>query len=506
MRELRASLGQPQSIALVRRVAAGLHHPTESELQARVEHMVDEAIASADLTTLNRIAVLHETGWSTNGDSIRINFADDARLFDASRWFVRQFKDLIHSGHLMAQCLNYPPRSLVESSCQKAIDRLALPIKLTVKQQNKSADRSMAELTLALRLNGPSMSAVVLRFKRHLVDLAKRRYRGTIRANWSDSAKVRQFLVEVIAGAENSARLQALQTPGGHPDDNADDQQAVKAIAEGSSDAAAQRLNSTSPQVQPRATAAAPAAAAPAFLATSPTPESALIGSATAAGLPFAQHGDRGASLAADSLAPDLVQALLKRIELVRRRTGTNDGATSATQHREVCRALADAIKEGDPLDVAALAMVLYEGGLGVRLEHLVRTPFDGSLHVLKGNTLPDDLMGVQASASTADSDETEQAARAGSATPPAATEAASPAGSAGVQGYYEQELLTTNELAKRIKYEPETIRNRLKDTVFLKDIHYVQPFGRKTLFIWGPVARRLGLQELISHTGGGNA
>ncbi len=45
---------------------------------------------------------------------------------------------------------------------------------------------------------------------------------------------------------------------------------------------------------------------------------------------------------------------------------------------------------------------------------------------------------------------------------------------------------LTTAELAERIKYEPRTIRNNLKDTVLLEGIHYFRPFGgRKILYIW---------------------
>jgi hypothetical protein len=44
---------------------------------------------------------------------------------------------------------------------------------------------------------------------------------------------------------------------------------------------------------------------------------------------------------------------------------------------------------------------------------------------------------------------------------------------------------LTTDELADRIKYDPRTIRNRLKDSVLLEGIHYIRPFGgRKILYI----------------------
>lgn len=45
---------------------------------------------------------------------------------------------------------------------------------------------------------------------------------------------------------------------------------------------------------------------------------------------------------------------------------------------------------------------------------------------------------------------------------------------------------LTTDELAERIKYNPRTIRNVLKDSVLFEGRHYIRPFGgRKILFIW---------------------
>lgn len=48
---------------------------------------------------------------------------------------------------------------------------------------------------------------------------------------------------------------------------------------------------------------------------------------------------------------------------------------------------------------------------------------------------------------------------------------------------------LTTEELSQRIKYEPRTIRGKLKDAVFIQGIHYIQPFGgRKILYIWEAV------------------
>jgi len=48
------------------------------------------------------------------------------------------------------------------------------------------------------------------------------------------------------------------------------------------------------------------------------------------------------------------------------------------------------------------------------------------------------------------------------------------------------QTYLTTVELSERIKYDPRTIRERLKDSVLLEGIHYIRPFGgRKILYLW---------------------
>ena len=47
------------------------------------------------------------------------------------------------------------------------------------------------------------------------------------------------------------------------------------------------------------------------------------------------------------------------------------------------------------------------------------------------------------------------------------------------------QTFLTTTELSKLIKYDSRTIRERVKDSVLLEDIHYIRPFGgRKILYI----------------------
>ncbi len=59
------------------------------------------------------------------------------------------------------------------------------------------------------------------------------------------------------------------------------------------------------------------------------------------------------------------------------------------------------------------------------------------------------------------------------------------------------QTYLTTDELSSRIKYDPRTIRERLKDSVLLEGVHYIRPFGgRKILFIWEKIEEDMGCAE----------
>jgi len=52
-------------------------------------------------------------------------------------------------------------------------------------------------------------------------------------------------------------------------------------------------------------------------------------------------------------------------------------------------------------------------------------------------------------------------------------------------------ELLTTDELSARIKYDKRTIREHLKDSVLLEGVHYFRPFGgRKILYVWETIER----------------
>lgn len=76
-----------------------------------------------------------------------------------------------------------------------------------------------------------------------------------------------------------------------------------------------------------------------------------------------------------------------------------------------------------------------------------------------------------------------------------------------------ENELLTTDELSARIKYDVRTIRERLKDSVLLEGVHYFRPFGgRKILYRWEaiqrdmarvPLAQPMGMSSIPMANGG---
>lgn len=63
-------------------------------------------------------------------------------------------------------------------------------------------------------------------------------------------------------------------------------------------------------------------------------------------------------------------------------------------------------------------------------------------------------------------------------------------------------ELLTTDELSARIKYDVRTIRERLKDSVLLEGIHYFRPFGgRKILYRWDAIQRDMTKASAVHST-----
>ncbi len=56
---------------------------------------------------------------------------------------------------------------------------------------------------------------------------------------------------------------------------------------------------------------------------------------------------------------------------------------------------------------------------------------------------------------------------------------------------------LTTEELSKKIKYDPRTIRENLKDSVLLEGTHYIRPFGgRKILYLWEKIESDMGMMS----------
>lgn len=66
-----------------------------------------------------------------------------------------------------------------------------------------------------------------------------------------------------------------------------------------------------------------------------------------------------------------------------------------------------------------------------------------------------------------------------------------------------EAELLTTDELSARIKYDVRTIRERMKDSVLLEGVHYFRPFGgRKILYRWDAIQRDMTKASAITPVG----
>lgn len=58
---------------------------------------------------------------------------------------------------------------------------------------------------------------------------------------------------------------------------------------------------------------------------------------------------------------------------------------------------------------------------------------------------------------------------------------------------------LTTQELSERIKYDPRTIRQQLKDAVLLEGLHYIRPFGgRKILYVWEKIEKDMARTPAI--------
>lgn len=64
-------------------------------------------------------------------------------------------------------------------------------------------------------------------------------------------------------------------------------------------------------------------------------------------------------------------------------------------------------------------------------------------------------------------------------------------------------ELLTTDELSARIKYDSRTIRERLKDSVLIEGVHYIRPFGgRKILYVWDQIVTDMAKRSQAMESG----
>jgi hypothetical protein len=57
-------------------------------------------------------------------------------------------------------------------------------------------------------------------------------------------------------------------------------------------------------------------------------------------------------------------------------------------------------------------------------------------------------------------------------------------------------EYVSIAELAKRIPYAPQTIRNLMTQGVFIRDVHYLKPRGR-VIFKWTAVREWLEGRQL---------
>lgn len=70
---------------------------------------------------------------------------------------------------------------------------------------------------------------------------------------------------------------------------------------------------------------------------------------------------------------------------------------------------------------------------------------------------------------------------------------------------HLDEEYLTTDELAVRIKMAPGTIRNLVWKRKLKKNVHYLKPTPRKLLFVWSQVEewlhRETSSQRLRSRT-----
>jgi integrase len=173
-------------------------------------------------------------------------------------------------------------------------------------------------------------------------------------------------------------------------------------------------------------------------------------------------------------LSTELQQALPAKIELIRRRVGISNAVMTPALAKGVQDEQCKALKSADPLEIAACACILWQYGLSA----------GSSSRLLKAMTQVDY--------------ENPLTVRPPSPETQPATKPAPPSKADRVQGVAASvgdELLTTDELAKIIKYDVRTIRERLTPQVMEEGVHYIRPFGRKILYKKNAVRKLMGLE-----------
>ncbi len=67
-------------------------------------------------------------------------------------------------------------------------------------------------------------------------------------------------------------------------------------------------------------------------------------------------------------------------------------------------------------------------------------------------------------------------------------------------------EYLTINELAARLKYKPDTIREKMRTGIFTQGVHYFHRKGMRPLFKWGAVVEWIESEDRQKNQGKGSS
>jgi hypothetical protein len=172
------------------------------------------------------------------------------------------------------------------------------------------------------------------------------------------------------------------------------------------------------------------------------------------------------------ALPTDVSDALASRMTLIRRRIGNDKGMWAQAHTKAYLAEFRKALKAQDPMEIAAIACEFWVRGQPLN---------SGAMNLQGVESADSHLQGKK---------ESDQLAAATRQTGKHIAKA------------QDEELLTTDELALRIRYDVRTLREVLKDKVLFADIHYLKPFGRrKILWRWEAIKTTLGINELKTET-----